>query len=80
MTDIRLGGALPDTPLRLRLKELREARGLTIGQLASLTGFHVATLNRIERGGGRPSARDIERLAKALGVRPEELVEGTPPP
>jgi transcriptional regulator with XRE-family HTH domain len=75
MADIRFGGSLPDTPLKLRLRELREARGLTHGQLAALAGCHVSTLTRLERGDGRPNRADLERFAAALGVTVEDLIE-----
>jgi transcriptional regulator with XRE-family HTH domain len=78
MTDLRFGLALPAGPLKLRLKELRVARGLTHGQLAALAGCHISTITRLERGDGRPSRKDMERFAAALGVTPGELLVEAP--
>lgn len=57
-----------------RLKELRKARGLTQTQLAELTGIsqsHIALMESSQRG---LRFEYIEVLAKALGVKPYELL------
>ena len=78
MTEFRLAGSLSTGPLKLRLKELREARGLSYAQFGALAGCHISTIIRLEKGMGRPSARDIERFASALGVEPSELIADEP--
>jgi transcriptional regulator with XRE-family HTH domain len=75
MAEIRFGGSLPAGPLKLRLKELRLARGLRPGELATLAGCHISTIMRLERGEGRPSQADLERFAAALGVKAEDLID-----
>jgi transcriptional regulator with XRE-family HTH domain len=60
---------------RLRVKELREARGLTVTQLAERAGCATSTIIRLERGNGRPNRTDLERFAAALGVMVEELID-----
>jgi transcriptional regulator with XRE-family HTH domain len=80
MSEFTLRGSLPAGPLKLRVKELREARGLTRADLAARAGCDRMTIARLERGAGRPNAKDLERLASALGVTPEELVEEAPAP
>jgi transcriptional regulator with XRE-family HTH domain len=72
---IHLGGSPPHGPLKLRVRELREALGLTPAELAARMGCHVMTIRRLELGGGRPNAADLGRLAKALEVEPSELLE-----
>ncbi len=56
-----------------RLKELRERAVLTQEELADRTGYSVDGLSKLERGkrSARPST--VRRLAKELGVTPEEL-------
>lgn len=57
-----------------RLKELRKAKGLTQEKLAELTGVsqsHIALLESNQRG---LSFENIEVFAKALGVKPYELL------
>jgi transcriptional regulator with XRE-family HTH domain len=53
----------------------RQRRALTQRDLARLSGVGLATIVRIEhRRPARPST--VRRLAKALDVTPEELIEG----
>jgi transcriptional regulator with XRE-family HTH domain len=64
-----------------RLKRLREARGLTQGQLAKKArGVNPRTISRLENGECSPHRRTIERLAKALEVDPEVLTGERPMP
>src|SRR5690348_13097397 len=49
------------------LRQLREARGLSLRQLENVTGVSNAYLSQIESGRvGPPSPRIIEKLASAL--------------
>ena len=59
----------------MRLRELRERRVLSQGQLAERAGVGRNTINRLEGGRlkkARPST--LQKIAGALGVNPEELV------
>ena len=56
-------------PIRLRLRELRTAKGWTQAQLAEAASVTRATVNRLENG--VPASIDfevLEKLATALGV------------
>jgi DNA-binding XRE family transcriptional regulator len=58
-----------------RLKEHRERRGLTQMELAKLADVGRSTIAAIETGKRpRPHPPTRERLAKALKVKPEDLV------
>lgn len=64
------------TPIRLRLRELREAAELTQSELSEKAGVRQATISQLE--GGKRQRVDLgilERLAKVLGVEPGELLE-----
>jgi transcriptional regulator with XRE-family HTH domain len=52
-----------------RLREARERNGLTIRQLAELTGYHYSNICRIERGQYAVSVDIAGRIAKCLGYR-----------
>jgi transcriptional regulator with XRE-family HTH domain len=65
----------PITDFAKRLKELRAKRGLTQAQLAKLSGVSHSYLSRIEIGMQEPTLGIIEKLAKALKVKPSELLE-----
>jgi transcriptional regulator with XRE-family HTH domain len=67
MPDPYFGPRPPSKPLKLRVKELREARGLTKAGLARLAGVTPTAIGHYERG--RVPRMDIRpRLAAALGV------------
>lgn len=60
------------TPLRKRfgsrVKELRQASGMSQEAFADRCGFVRSYMSRIERGGANPSLDAVEVLADALGV------------
>jgi transcriptional regulator with XRE-family HTH domain len=67
----------------LRLKTLREAKGLSQEALAAVCGFHRTYVGLIERGERNISVSTIEQLAAGLGVEPAALLEASgaaPPP
>lgn len=51
-----------------RLRELREARGVSMRTLATMSGLSANALSMIERGKTSPSVSTLYRLADALGV------------
>jgi transcriptional regulator with XRE-family HTH domain len=57
-----------------RVRELREAHGITQEALAFDAGIHVNHLSTIERGEANPSFLVLVSLAKVLGVKVAELV------
>ena len=66
------------TPIRIRLKQVRESRGLTQVELAAASGVRRATISDIENG--KTSGIDfevLERLATALGVNAAVMIEHT---
>jgi transcriptional regulator with XRE-family HTH domain len=51
------------------LKHLRKSKGLTVPQLAKLSGLSVKQLNRLEAGDGEGSQEEtVQRLAAALDI------------
>ncbi|MBA7595998.1 hypothetical protein ES703_02967 [subsurface metagenome] len=57
---------------KTKIKELREAQGLTQIQLAEKAGISLASLRNFEQG-GQPSNRVKRSVAIALGVRLAEI-------
>jgi len=53
-----------------RLRLTREARGLSLDDVAERSGIDRMAISRIERGMGNPTFATIGRLAAAVGVRP----------
>lgn len=63
------------TPLGMRIKSLRERKGLNQSELARLCGITPATISRLESG----DLKDIQtstarRLARALGTSVDYLI------
>jgi len=59
-----------------RLREFREQRFMSQKELATKTGLTIATVSRLEGGKHRPHFATVRRLAEALGVRPQTLMDG----
>lgn len=57
-----------DRRISLRLRELREAAGLSLAALAELSKVSKAMISKIERGEASPTAQLLARLANGLGV------------
>lgn len=56
------------------VRERRTSLGLSQEELADRAGLHRTYVGSIERGERNPSLLNIARLAKALRVRPSELM------
>jgi transcriptional regulator with XRE-family HTH domain len=58
----------------LRLKEIRENRGLTQHQLADLMGLHHMTISKYERGTLKLDQDSIIKFSEILEVTPNDLL------
>ncbi len=56
-----------------RLHEIRDARNLSLRELAKSTGISKAQLNRIENGQSDPTLKTMCRIAKALNMKIEDI-------
>lgn len=61
--------------MKLMIREIRDAQGLTGEELAERAGISRSYLTEIEKGTKTPNTRRLESIAKALGVWPEDLME-----
>ena len=67
------------SPIVVRIREVREARGLTQEMLAVRADTRQATISDLETGRtGRVDLDLLERIARALGVEPGELIVREP--
>jgi transcriptional regulator with XRE-family HTH domain len=69
MTDVLEGFAQ-------RLRELRKQKNLSQTELGQRAALHYTHIGRFERGTSRPSGDTLKRLADALGVTSDYLLEG----
>jgi transcriptional regulator with XRE-family HTH domain len=59
-----------------KLRQLRDAAGLTQGQLAERSGINLWTIRGYEQGRREPNWKGVLSLAKALAVAAEVFAEG----
>ena len=79
----RLSNA-PERDLGIRLRETRELKHITQGELATLTvnldaedkGVSRAVISLYEKGVNRPSPKELRLLCEALRVTPNFLIYG----
>ena len=57
------------------LAKIRKAKGLTQDKLATLSGVPRVSIARYETGKVSPNARILERLAMALEVKIDDIVD-----
>ena len=62
-------------PIALKLRVLREERGLTHKEAAQLANVYPETLIALESGKRDPYMPTVTKIARAYGVPLEELVE-----
>ena len=58
-----------------RVKEIRLKKQMSQGDLAKILGVHPTYISGIERGVRNMALKNIERLAKSLGVSIEKLIK-----
>ena len=68
-----------DTGFAVRLKELREAAGLSQQQLAERAGMHLYGIAKLEQGVREPGWVTVLDLAAALGVEPNDFLPADKP-
>jgi transcriptional regulator with XRE-family HTH domain len=64
-----------DQRVGARLQALREAGGLSLGELAALSGVSKAMIARIEKAQSSATASLLGRLCAGLGVRLSSVIE-----
>lgn len=55
--------------------QARNNKNVTLVKLSGLTGISKSTLNNIENGRVSPTIKQLETIAKALGVKISDLYE-----
>ena len=66
-----------DSGFAERLRSLRKQRNLSQTELGELAELHYTHIGRYERGSSRPAADALNRLAQALNVSGDYLLEGS---
>lgn len=66
---------LPYVVKLTRLRLVRERQALSQKELAAKAGVSPVTISRVENGVDDPQPSTIRKLAKALGVKPADLMD-----
>ena len=61
--------------MKIRIADLRRARGITQADLAHMSDIRIATLSELETGKGNPRLSTLEAVAAALGCTVVDLFE-----
>lgn len=61
-----------------RVRERRDARGISIDELSRISGVGRTTIGAVERYGTHPSGTVMLRLAEALGTTVQDLFWSEP--
>ena len=61
--------------LGLKLRRIREERGLTVEELAEKSGISATTIRVVERGAREVRGDTVAKLARRLGLTFEEVWE-----
>lgn len=61
--------------LGTNVRRFRKERGLSQEEFADVVDLAVTYVGQIERGQRNPTLGVVERLAKALGVKPLDLLQ-----
>jgi transcriptional regulator with XRE-family HTH domain len=70
----------PKFDLAARLRQAREAAGLSQGQVAKLLGIHRPTLSEIEAGRRKVTAQELNEFANCYAVSLHWLANGESDP
>ena len=61
--------------LAKNVRELRDKKGISQERLGEIAGLHRTYIGMIERGEKNITLVNLEKLAKALGVRASSLID-----
>lgn len=57
------------------IKRIRNAKGMTQGDIHRAAGMDRGYISRVENGLKNPTLSNLEKIAQALGVKPDELLK-----
>jgi transcriptional regulator with XRE-family HTH domain len=61
-------------PVKILLKEIREAREVSLNDLSRLTGLSPQYLSKIENGKSNPTLKTIGDICQGLRIQPGDWI------
>lgn len=77
LSDESENAAMVAKPKENRIKEVRTKCGLSLEEIADLSGLSVSYLSRMETGKRNVSLKNLRKISDALSVQPGELIATT---
>jgi transcriptional regulator with XRE-family HTH domain len=77
--DELVGGVLVEAAAGARIREQRQARGLSLRELGARVGVSASMLSQVENGRCRASVATLYRLVNELGMTLDDLFDGAEP-
>jgi transcriptional regulator with XRE-family HTH domain len=68
---------MKNSELAQKIKDLRNRKGFSQEQLADAAQINLRTVQRIEAGETEPRGDTLKRIANALNITPDELIDWT---
>ncbi|MBR4438677.1 MAG: cupin domain-containing protein [Bacteroidales bacterium] len=65
-----------ETKIGDRIKSVRKAKQISVGDVKDKTGIDDAFLKRLENDNFTPTIGDIDKISKVLGIRPGTFLDG----
>ena len=69
-----IAGDMMNLDISARIKELREAQGLSTNKLSNMAGVSQSYVRKLEKGESRPTVESLELLCHALGITFEDFI------
>lgn len=57
------------------IRKIREEKSMSQGSICRITGMDRGYISRVENGSKNPTISNLEKIAKALGVKPDVLLK-----
>lgn len=57
------------------IRRIREIKAMSQGDICRITGMDRGYISRVENGSKNPTISNLEKISKALGVKPDELLK-----
>ena len=57
------------------IRKIREEKGMSQADICRITEMDRGYISRVENGSKNPTISNLEKIAKAFGVKPDELLK-----
>ena len=73
-----LNAEIKEESFSKKLREIRRRKNLSQAEMGKILGLHYTHISRYERGVSKPTVESLKRIAEALEVTTDYLIEDKP--